>query len=616
MALFALGVHWSFGQERSFNQDIAKDLLKNCILNKGNCEPQKDSVFALAKTALPEDEYAQFIIDISYTYFLVSDFEKSFAILKDAEKIAQNLNSEKLFAECYRRFSLLYFYEGEMDTAAFLADRALELFTTVQDSAKMGKGVLYRGQIKKEQGHYTEALEDYLLAFEIFEDLNDIENMAIIYGEMSTIYAMSEDNDKAIEYGRKAAKILKHLPNKESNYAYAIVNLANNLSYAGRPDTAILLLNEAIPIFKRDGDLYLQINATAQMSRAHYEKGEISKALQIMKEANALDPEMQYLGQSIYNFQLMGRMYRDIEAWPSAIKYYRKSYVLHQKIGFNDELKPLLEDLVVAYDTIGQIDSAYKFLQELEVLKDSLYSIEKTNKLNELKAQYEADLKEEQLRNNAREIELLEQSNTVKTQRNINLVIILIVVLALTISIIGRQRHRMRVNKLLAVESEKTHQAELQAKAAEREILEEDLKRRQQELASQALLIAEKNELLRSFRNEVEKVGESETNTKGSLKSISRQMERAENQQGDWDKFMALFKDVHPTLLSKLAQTHTDLTHNDIRLLALMKMGFSNKEISDILHVTEESLKKARYRLRKKLNLEPQASIHQFIQNI
>jgi DNA-binding CsgD family transcriptional regulator/competence protein ComGC len=273
-------------------------------------------------------------------------------------------------------------------------------------------------------------------------------------------------------------------------------------------------------------------------------------------------------------------------------------------------------DMASAFDTLNQSDSALKYYKEYQTVADSLNSVEKENKLNELKEQYEADLKEEQLRNNAQEIHLLEKSNSAKSQRNITLVSILIVVLALTISIISRQRNSIKLKTLIADQKEKAHQAEIQAQTLERQKLEEDLNHRKRELANQALLIAEKNELLRSFRSEVEKVGEAETEAKRSLNSISRKMERAENQQGDWDKFMQLFKDVHPELLSKLSHSHPDLTHNDLRLLALMKMGFSNKEIADILHITEGGLKKARYRLRKKLDLELQASIHQYIQNI
>ena len=77
-----------------------------------------------------------------------------------------------------------------------------------------------------------------------------------------------------------------------------------------KPDSAITILEEVIPIFKSEGNLYLQMNALAQLSRAYYKKGQIELALATMDSSNALDPNQQYLSQAIYNYQLMGKNVR------------------------------------------------------------------------------------------------------------------------------------------------------------------------------------------------------------------------------------------------------------------------------------------------------------------
>lgn len=601
-------------QATPFNQSEALSALSKCVSLNNSCQEQLDSLVDAASKQLDDTTYAKFLLKASDIYFNISDFNRSKSLIKTVQSLAKAGNNNDLSIECKRRFALIYFYEGHIDTSIVLVDELSEYYIQQGDSLKIGRGKLFLGQLLREKAKYSEALDLYLSALNIFRSTKDTFNEANVLSEMATLYAMSDDNQKAIDYGIKSAQIFKSL-NNEHRYAYVSLNLANNLIYDEQFDEAIKILEEVIPIFKKDKDVYLEINAMAQLSRAYYRKGQISKALTIMEESNALDPDTKYVRQAIYNNQLMGRMYLDIKAYPSALFFFIKSYVFHQKIGFNDELKTLLFDLAETYELINQSDSALKYFKEFQKVSDSLYTVEEKNRLLELKEQYAADLREEQLRNSAKEIELLEESNEAKTQRNINLVVILIVVIALTVAIISRQRNSMRLNKMLAVQKEIAHEAELMAQEAEREKLKEDLKHRQQELATQALLIAEKNELLRSFRSEVERVGEEDVQAQGSLRSISRKMERAENQQGDWDKFMQLFKDVHPELWTKLAQTHEDLTHNDMRLLALMKMGFSNKEIADILHITEGGLKKARYRLRKKLALEAEASLHHFIQN-
>ncbi len=600
----------------NFSQKIALQKLNTCLTEQPLCKELEDSIIRVASAQLPDSSFASFLFDASNLYLQQYQFKSTKALLTKAKGIALRLENTVQVIKIKRRFSLAYFYEGHLDSAQFVAQEVLEYYQEKKDSLNLGISELYIGQILKEKGVYSEAMAKYVKSLTIFKNLKDQINQANVYAEISTLYAMSNDNEKAIEFGRKAAKIFKGLPNHESKFAYVSLNLANNLSFAHQPDSAIKILNYVIPFYEAENNQYMLMNALAQLSRAQYEKGNISEALETMKKSNAIDPGARFPGQSIYNFQLMGRMYNEQGNIDEAIVFFKKSYKLHQVIGINDELKTLLEDLATAYTNAGQSDSALKYYIAFIDVTDSLNSVEKETRLNEIKEQYETELREEQLRNNANEILLLEKSNTAKTQRNITLIIILMVVLALTISIISRQRNSIRLNKMLATQSKKTHQAELQAQAAEKQQLEEDLNHRKRELANQALLIAEKNELLRSFRNEVEKVGEAEEKANKSLKRISRKMERAENQQGDWDKFMMLFKDVHPKMLNELSHINADLTHNDLRLLALMKMNFTNKEIADILHITEGGLKKARYRLRKKLQLVAHASIHQYIQNI
>jgi DNA-binding CsgD family transcriptional regulator len=56
-----------------------------------------------------------------------------------------------------------------------------------------------------------------------------------------------------------------------------------------------------------------------------------------------------------------------------------------------------------------------------------------------------------------------------------------------------------------------------------------------------------------------------------------------------------------------------DITANELRLLALLKMNLSSKEIANILNISQEGIKKARYRLRKKLNIATEDSLQDLV---
>ena len=59
-----------------------------------------------------------------------------------------------------------------------------------------------------------------------------------------------------------------------------------------------------------------------------------------------------------------------------------------------------------------------------------------------------------------------------------------------------------------------------------------------------------------------------------------------------------------------------DLTHGDLRLCALFKMGLGTKEVASILAISPDSVKTARYRLRKKLSIDQEEDLMLFIQAI
>jgi len=60
-------------------------------------------------------------------------------------------------------------------------------------------------------------------------------------------------------------------------------------------------------------------------------------------------------------------------------------------------------------------------------------------------------------------------------------------------------------------------------------------------------------------------------------------------------------------------RSYPEVSNNDLRLMSLLKMNLSSKEIANILNISVEGVKKARYRLRKKLNLNTEESPQELV---
>lgn len=82
------------------------------------------------------------------------------------------------------------------------------------------------------------------------------------------------------------------------------------------------------------------------------------------------------------------------------------------------------------------------------------------------------------------------------------------------------------------------------------------------------------------------------------------------------EAFFVNFEKLYPNFKNSLFKESNNLTANEIKLCAFLKLNLSSKEISKLLHITPESVNKARYRLRKKLKLSSEKKLSTHILNI
>jgi len=84
----------------------------------------------------------------------------------------------------------------------------------------------------------------------------------------------------------------------------------------------------------------------------------------------------------------------------------------------------------------------------------------------------------------------------------------------------------------------------------------------------------------------------------------------------NWDEFEILFEKVHSSFYNNLNTLYPTLTTNERKLCAFLKLNMNNKDIAHITYQSEEALKKARLRLRQKLQIDRETNLSSFIQSI
>lgn len=156
----------------------------------------------------------------------------------------------------------------------------------------------------------------------------------------------------------------------------------------------------------------------------------------------------------------------------------------------------------------------------------------------------------------------------------------------------------------------------------ENEQLEYKLHHKSQELASSTMNLIRKNEILLDLKNDLSKIcmdvkAQKDINLT-LIKLNKMQMQIKENIESDdnWKRFEENFDFVYDNFLKKLSQLYPDLTMNDKKLCAYLKMGLFSKEIAPILNMSIRSVEMSRYRLRKKMSLDRDINIVEFLQRL
>ena len=130
------------------------------------------------------------------------------------------------------------------------------------------------------------------------------------------------------------------------------------------------------------------------------------------------------------------------------------------------------------------------------------------------------------------------------------------------------------------------------------EKLNQDIANKNRELGISTMSIIRKNKLLTKIKKELNK--NKHVDNSIAIKLIDNNL----NDTKDWSFFEQAFNNVDKDFLEKIKKEHPDLTPNDLRFCAYLRLNLSSKEIASLLNISIKSVETKRYRLRKKLNLE------------
>ncbi|MCY1633751.1 helix-turn-helix and ligand-binding sensor domain-containing protein [Marinifilum sp. D737] len=145
--------------------------------------------------------------------------------------------------------------------------------------------------------------------------------------------------------------------------------------------------------------------------------------------------------------------------------------------------------------------------------------------------------------------------------------------------------------------------------------LREEIENKSKELANYTMMVTKKNELLNQLKEELDKLGAYviAAAAKKRVAAINKLIQRGISSEDEWKVFNENFDKANEIFLQSLKADFPELTPNDLRFCALLRMNMTSKEIANLLNLSPRSVEVKRYRLRKKLNLEHEENLVEFL---
>jgi len=183
-----------------------------------------------------------------------------------------------------------------------------------------------------------------------------------------------------------------------------------------------------------------------------------------------------------------------------------------------------------------------------------------------------------------------------------------------------RQREKIRHEKRLArreqLFNEQTALSEKEIVHLRNESLKNEMQHKNKELANATLHLIQKNKTLRNLKDDLNGLLKNippDNPERYSVNVLLKQINKDLGNEKHWELFNNYFDEVHQDFIIRLKETYGDLSPKELRLCAYLRMNLSTKEIAPLMNISIRGVEISRYRLRKKLALDQNTNLSDFI---
>jgi tetratricopeptide (TPR) repeat protein len=385
---------------------------------------------------------------------------------------------------------------------------------------------------------------------------------------------------EAIQSYKKCIRIAEvKLTNRDLGAALA--NLGKPYMELEEYDSALAIFNKLYTFELAHGNPLLNAGLLSSLGRVYSALGQPDTAYYFMHTGLRAARTMHVPYAITYSVSTLGHYHLLHQRADSAL-YYGRILLRQVNKSASPDMENTLFIMANAHGKLKRYDSSYYYYSRYLVYHDSVFQVKQIQQIAALEAQFK-------LREKQQEISRLETEKKAEVVKRNALAAGLALTVIIAVLMYVYLRSRVRARK--------------------REI---EIKNWQIEQFTRKMV--EKSALAENLRTQLEHLKSDITVPRERIENLSQILNSPILTDDDWNQFKALFEQVHRNFFATLKLKYPTLTQAETRLAALLRLNLTTREMADMLGISADSANKARYRLRKKLELHPEQDLQEIFE--
>ena len=500
-------------------------------------------------------------------------------------------------------------------------NQALQLLETTLDLAKKENSKTGEMIMQEGLGYYyfleyqlEAAINAYQLALKLSIELDSVRHQGYNLNHLANTYFRLDRLEKALEYANQAYEVTKQ--GKDSLTQGRILSLKEDINtQLGKEEEAIEIYLQGYTLFDKLKDEVNKNIITSNISYNYLVNGKGEQAIPYIQQAMDFNKKRKNQYGIAIGHGNLGYAYFLIKDFPKAYENYQVCVDIAKKNRLTKVEHDTYKDISDTFLADNNPRQALVYFKKYHQLRDSVIGAKTQNRIVELEVKFETTQKE----------------NTIQTLRQekhiqrLQLFSLLGGIALLTLSaflVISRMRNNIRKKQALIAKNEEIHQLEkelmknqLQQKELEQQQIAEQLAYKTQHLTDFALDITKKNELSNELLEKIKNIEKEQIpkEVSNQLRHLGTYINSHLQINEGLTTFRQNVEELNLEFNRQLKQQFPELSAKDLILCGLLRLNLQNKEIATIRAVSDNAIKMARYRLRKKLGLGEAEDIVAFL---